>query len=135
MKLGDFGLAKFATNEPATHALCGTLAYSAPEVLMGEQFNVLIDEWSVGVIVYELLCGFLPFQAGKSFYETVVMVVLELDIKIKIGKIEYSFEASEWNNISPQAKDFISRLLCSNVSRISAEKALNDPWLINVEEI
>jgi len=77
------------------------------------------DVWSCGVIMYILLCGHPPFQ-GKNHKD--------IFDKIKIGK--FSFAASEWKNITKEAKYMIKKMLTFNPEdRVSAEEALNDVWI------
>ena len=45
--------------------ICGTPLYSAPEVLAGEPYSYKADVWSMGAILYELLVGLTPFNAGN----------------------------------------------------------------------
>merc|ERR1712147_382626 len=70
----DFGLAKYLKNptSQAMTSVCGTPLYAAPEILTGEPYGPEVDLWSVGVILYILLCGAPPFQektkGGRSLY-------------------------------------------------------------------
>lgn len=73
----DFGLAKrlsggdeaYETTLTAAHVLAGTLSHMAPEVLLGGQPDMRSDVWALGVVLYELVYGELPFQ-GRTAYET-----------------------------------------------------------------
>ncbi len=61
-KLVDFGLAKMiGPNEKAEEPF-GTLGYVAPEILEKKPYGVQCDLWSLGCIVYALICSSLPFD-------------------------------------------------------------------------
>ena len=62
VKIGDFGISKIIGDYEYIMASCGTLDYSAPEVLKREKFNYEPDIWSLGVILYELCTLRTPFQ-------------------------------------------------------------------------
>ena len=63
IKLVDFGLSKFlGPTETATDPY-GTLAYVAPEVLMQKPYRFNGDVWSLGIIIYVILSGMLPFDS------------------------------------------------------------------------
>ena len=47
-----------------TRSIVGTPHYMAPEVILGEGYSYSVDIWSMGVIMYELVCGTVPF--GES---------------------------------------------------------------------
>lgn len=63
LKITDFGLAKYRSSKADTGmtTACGTPGYVAPEVLKNEPYGRAVDLWSLGVILYILLCGFPPF--------------------------------------------------------------------------
>lgn len=63
IKITDFGLAKFRSNnkQSTMTTACGTPGYVAPEVLCNQPYGAAVDMWSIGVILYILLCGFPPF--------------------------------------------------------------------------
>ena len=66
IKIVDFGVAKDLTNKDSTNTFLGTLNYMAPEMLMGKNYSFGIDVWSVGVILYELFYGKLPYGFGMT---------------------------------------------------------------------
>eukprot|EP00735_Rhodelphis_limneticus_P008517 TRINITY_DN2155_c0_g1::TRINITY_DN2155_c0_g1_i1::g.12753::m.12753 TRINITY_DN2155_c0_g1::TRINITY_DN2155_c0_g1_i1::g.12753 ORF type:complete len:456 (-),score=146.91,sp/P54644/KRAC_DICDI/44.54/1e-132,Pkinase/PF00069.20/1.9e-75,Pkinase_Tyr/PF07714.12/9.4e-36,PH/PF00169.24/1.3e-23,PH_11/PF15413.1/1.1e-08,PH_3/PF14593.1/1e-05,PH_3/PF14593.1/1.6e+02,Kinase-like/PF14531.1/19,Kinase-like/PF14531.1/3.4e-05,Pkinase_C/PF00433.19/1.4e-05,PH_9/PF15410.1/9.9e-05,PH_9/PF15410.1/4.6e+03,PH_8/PF15409.1/0.00068,PH len=97
LHLTDFGLSKIMFQQEATHTFCGTPYYLAPEMLKGDKGHGKgVDWWSLGVLMYEMLCGMPPFYSRNmnNVYE-----------KILHGEIRYP------NFISPQAKDLISKFL------------------------
>jgi len=119
IKVTDFGLAKFMSADLATTA-CGTPGYVAPEILKGKGYGKAVDFWSIGVILYVLLCGFPPFyeETNKKLFE-----------KIKSGK--YDFPSPYWDDISDMAKDLIRKLLVVDPSkRLTADEILEHPWVV-----
>lgn len=58
----DFGLCK-ENAEKSTSSFCGTAEYMAPEVILKEAYNKSVDWWSLGAIIYEMLCGIPPFYS------------------------------------------------------------------------
>jgi calcium-dependent protein kinase len=99
----------------------GTPYYIAPEVLF-EKYDEKCDVWSCGVIMYILLCGYPPFNGETDN---------EILSKIKTGK--YVFPEEEWDNISDDAKDLISKMLEFNpTNRFSAAECLNHRWLTDL---
>jgi len=65
LKLVDFGTAKYLEKDK-TFSLLGSLHYIAPEVLDGSGHSFEADIFSLGVMFYELLCGYLPFGANTN---------------------------------------------------------------------
>lgn len=115
IKLADFGLSsKFG--EDKMHSIVGTCYYIAPEVLRRE-YGPKCDIWSLGVIMYQLLCGKTPF-VGKNIFE----------IFDNIKRSKFSFQGNLWDSVSGEAKDLIRKLLNKNhKKRLSAVRALNHP--------
>eukprot|EP01061_Rhynchopus_euleeides_P024427 TRINITY_DN39375_c0_g1_i1.p1 TRINITY_DN39375_c0_g1~~TRINITY_DN39375_c0_g1_i1.p1 ORF type:complete len:493 (+),score=116.98 TRINITY_DN39375_c0_g1_i1:31-1509(+) len=130
IKLTDFGFAEKITPAGLTKCL-GTPLYIAPEVLnaglfkTGEPYALTADMWSLGVIVYILLCGYPPFR-GRSTNEQFKAIV----------KGAFSFPpARVWGMISDEAKDFVANLLVlDSEDRMTAGQALKHPWMQGVLE-
>ena len=95
----------------------GTPYYVAPEVLRGKYTNKC-DIWSIGVLFYIMLSGYLPFN-GPTWE----------DVYEKILNSNYSLEQKEFSKVSDKAKDLLSHLLEKDYrKRYSATQALKHPW-------
>eukprot|EP01084_Bolivina_argentea_P053212 97691_1 len=120
IKLIDFGLAGDCNIQPCKTP-CGTAHYAAPEVLSSQEYDQSADMWSLGVIVYTLLCGFPPFFDASNNMKNLYHL---------IKKGQYSFPSPFWDSISENAKDCIKKLLVKDPKkRLTAEQSLQHPWL------
>jgi serine/threonine protein kinase len=57
VKIADFGLSKIVWDE-VTQTPCGTVGYTAPEIVKDERYSKSVDMWALGCVLYTLLCGF-----------------------------------------------------------------------------
>ena len=65
VKIGDFGsAARLNENEMVTE-MAGTMAFMAPEVILGQPAGFMADVWSLGIILYALLAMELPFVSSE----------------------------------------------------------------------
>lgn len=118
IKLSDFGLSKVLDTKQMMQTCCGTPGYVAPEVLSYKGYGPEVDMWSLGVLLYILLCGFPPFYDENDS---------ALFAQIQSG--QYEFISPYWDEISAEAKDLISHLLVVDPKkRYTATQALNHPW-------
>lgn len=118
VQLADFGLSKQIW-EHNTKTPCGTVGYTAPEIVRDERYSKEVDMWAIGCVLYTLLCGFPPF------YDERIESLTE-----KVAKGEYTFLAPWWDEISPLAKNCVSKLLTVDPSkRYTIDDFLNDPWI------
>ena len=93
--------------------LQGTVYYVAPEVITSN-YNEKCDVWSIGVILYILLCGYPPFNGEDND---------EIMENVRTGK--FHFKHKIFDNISAEVKDLIQKMLTKNPSkRLSCEEAL-----------
>jgi len=112
--IGNFADFKGLDATQFTH----TLQYTAPEALNKES-GQSADIWALGVLLYQLLAGKLPFQTDS---------VESTKEKIRTGN--YSTEDEIWVGVSAQCKDLLLRLLTVNQShRATLASVLAHPWL------
>jgi len=127
IKVADFGLAKVVQggNDHSMTTTCGTPGYVAPEVLEQKGgYGPEVDVWSMGVILYILLCGFPPFYDENN-------AVLFQQIK----KGDYSFPSPYWDDISDGAKDLVKKILQINPqTRLTIQQCLEHPWMATASD-
>merc|ERR1719230_1130672 len=117
LKLIDFGFSKIWDPNIKMKVSCGTLSYVAPEVL-DQNYTSQCDLWSLGVIAFILLSGYMPFSGAEG------------EQAASILKGSYKLKPHKWNNVSPEALKFVQCLLQVDPERrLTADTALNHPWL------
>ncbi|XP_028258058.1 serine/threonine-protein kinase 33 [Parambassis ranga] len=122
IKVSDFGLSAKTHDVWIGSTMtktCGTLIYMAPEVMSSRSYTQLCDVWSIGIIMYMLLCGEPPFvsESKKGLFE-----------KITKGKIK--FTQPPWTRVSDAAKNLLACLLkVDPANRMSAHQLLENPWI------
>lgn len=123
IKIADFGLSKILW-ESSTMTPCGTVGYTAPEIVKDERYSKSVDMWAMGCVLYTLLCGFPPF------YDESIQVLTE-----KVAKGQYTFLSPWWDDISKSAQDLVSHLLTVDpAQRYTIKEFLAHPWILNSEE-
>ena len=118
IKIIDFGLSQIFINRKLSTKV-GTAYYVSPEILKGS-YTEKCDIWSAGVILYILLSGDPPFNGPD-----------DTSIYTKIANLKYSFPPNKWFDISNEAKDLITHMICPENERYSAKEVLSHPWLKN----
>ncbi|KAK8171265.1 kinase-like domain-containing protein [Phyllosticta citrichinensis] len=100
--LCDFGLSKAnLTEDSTTNTFCGTTEYLAPEVLLDEHgYTKMVDFWSLGVLVFEMCCGWSPFYAEDT---------QQMYKNIAFGKVRFPRDA-----LSTEGRNFVKGLLNRN---------------------
>ncbi|RHY00851.1 hypothetical protein DYB25_001381 [Aphanomyces astaci] len=90
-KIVDFGFAKKLTQK--TYTLCGTPEYLAPEIVMGIGHGFMVDNWALGILIYEMVVGDSPFADIKDDHMTICRSILR-------GKVEFRKDADpEWRRL------------------------------------
>lgn len=118
VKLTDFGLSEKMRPDELLYQTIGTPLFVAPEILNGRGYDCACDMWSLGVVLYLVLCGYPPFP-----YDSPAVL-----IKAIING-NYSFPAPEWDRVSGDAKDAVRRMLDIDPHRrITPTEALSHPW-------
>ncbi|XP_076602372.1 myosin light chain kinase, smooth muscle isoform X5 [Chaetodon auriga] len=119
IKLIDFGLARRLENAGTLKVLFGTPEFVAPEVINYEAISYPTDMWSIGVICYILLSGLSPFM-GDNDNETLSNVT----------SATWDFEDEAFDEISDNAKDFITNLLKKDMkARLTCAQCYEHSWL------
>ena len=116
LKLTDFGCS-VAEPRNRRNTSIGTTDYMPPEMVARKPYSNSVDNWSLGILIYEMICGFPPFEEKT-----------EAETNRRITSLTYSFPA----HVSANARNIISRLLqLDGTQRLSLLDAVNHPWIIS----
>ncbi|GAP87539.1 putative cAMP-dependent protein kinase catalytic subunit [Rosellinia necatrix] len=122
LKITDFGFAKRVPDK--TWTLCGTPDYLAPEVVSNKGYNKSVDWWSLGILIYEMLCGYTPFWDNGS-----PMKIYENILK---GKVKYPAYVHQ------DAQDLLERLITPDLTKRlgnlygGSQDVKGHPWFAEV---
>ncbi|CAD6442017.1 b208de87-c5a6-45d4-bda2-a6c355b487dc [Sclerotinia trifoliorum] len=123
IKIADFGLSKVVWDSQ-TMTPCGTVGYTAPEIVRDERYSKSVDMWALGCVLYTLLCGFPPF------YDESIQLLTE-----KVATGQYTFLSPWWDDISKSAQDLVSHLLTVDPKkRYTIEQFLQHPWIRGTDQ-
>ncbi|KAF9420798.1 hypothetical protein BGZ94_009033 [Podila epigama] len=116
IKLIDFGFTRECESKKLLESYCGSAAYTAPEIILGKKYSgPEADIWSLGVILYTLLAGYLPFDDDN-----------EKVVQDKIVDLDYEITDELFCD---DAKDLIQSILKEDPKeRLSIEQILNHAW-------
>lgn len=106
--------------EPIASTFLGTRGYLAPEMLQRQTYTRSVDAWALGVIVFVLLCGCLPFDDDSAVVPSDALV-----------QQRFALRFPRWaKNVSKSAKELLEKLLNINpAARYTAEQAYDHPWV------
>lgn len=115
IKLVDFGLSNTYKQGETLKTACGSPCYAAPEMIAGERYyGAKVDIWSCGVILYAMICGFLPFEDPDT---------AKLYNKILSGE----FHMPKF--VSNEGRDLIRKILNTNPdTRYTSQQIKQHPW-------
>ncbi|KAJ3182930.1 hypothetical protein HDU85_002533 [Gaertneriomyces sp. JEL0708] len=118
VKLADFGLSKVVFNA-TTKTPCGTVGYTAPEILRDQRYSKGVDMWALGCVLYTILSGFPPFFDDDP-----------RGLTEKVANGQFAFLSPWWDDISVEAKDLVQHLLeVDPKKRYSISEFLAHPWM------
>ena len=117
LKIIDFGLSNYTSENHYLNTPCGSPSYASPEMIKGKKYNgFLSDIWSCGIILYVMLCGYLPFEGFSNN---------DLFKKILKGKVNYP------NSIDKSAVDLMKNILVVNPdNRFNINKIKQHPFYL-----
>ena len=128
VKLCDFGWCVSVEKGERT-TFCGTYEYMAPEMVNDELYDMGIDIWSLGVLLYEMIHGYSPFRAHNNQAQDPKSAQVEIFLNIKNNK--YTID----KQISEECTDLIAKLLTTDTKkRIKIGDIFTHPWVVNKEK-
>jgi serine/threonine protein kinase len=120
VKIADFGFSR-SLGTATTRSYIGTAGYLAPELRQGKAYSKSVDVWALGVIMYVLLSGHLPFPPEAH-------PILEQDNMVK--RFALKFHKAQWSTISMSAKELIWAMLQVDPDeRCTARDVCQHPWV------
>lgn len=116
VKITDFGFGNSFNNKEKFMTACGSLAYTAPEVLIGDKYyGTCADVWSLGVILYKMVHGDTPFYHANSS-----------EMLSKILDVNFEMPGS----FPEELKDILKKIIVKQPDkRMSVDKVMNHQWL------
>jgi len=129
LRIIDFGFAKQLRD---TNGLlmtpCYTAHYAAPEVLKKQGYDAACDIWSLGVLLFIMLSGKMPFKLNAESTPE--------ELLSQISESKINFDEGNWKQVSNEAKDLLKKMLNLDPRlRISATNILKHTWLTNISQL
>merc|ERR1711936_1415393 len=129
LKLTDFGFAKETIIKDELQTPCYAPYYAAPEVLGPEKYDKSCDIWSLGVIMYILICGYPPFYSHHG-------QPISPGMKRRIRGGQYEFPRPEWSNVSQDCKNLLRGCLKTNPDeRPNIDQVIENKWISQHEVV
>lgn len=124
LKLVDFGFSTIVRNE-LTGSFLGTGGYIAPEIRQSKNYNMSVDNWALGVLLYCALSAKMPFSVSID--------ALPHSNELCKDSFSLKFPKKHWSNVSNTCKDLISKLLETDpIKRMTSKEALQHSWVSNI---
>lgn len=124
VKLADFGLSCFEDDEKAMMLRCGSPGYVAPEVITGDRSSFVVDTFALGVLIYLLIAGRLPFQ-GKT----------PTEILTKTLVCHVKFTDRVWNELTDCQSLVASLIVKDPKTRPAAIEVWRHPWFACIRPV
>jgi hypothetical protein len=120
VKIVDFGLSKILGINEKSNEAYGTLSYAAPEVIQKNDYNNKIDIWSLGVVMYFMICGYLPFYDKNNDLDKIAAEVIKKPVMFKMNV---------WGMISNESKDLVMKCLERDIDlRLNILEFMEHVW-------
>ena len=126
VKLADFGLSKLVAPNEILKLPCGTISYVAPEVLSQKGYGIEADNWSIGVIMYLVIRGKLPFNSEDK--DEIIKEILNNKIDWKNDPV--------FSRLDPGLIEILHGLLEKDkAKRMTASEVLSHPWMHKMKQL
>jgi serine/threonine protein kinase len=124
VKVIDFGFANVDVGDHLFATNCGSIQYAAPELFLGQEYSTEVDIWALGVLLFAMTTGSMPFQDPKGSQTKVIEQIVQQE--------DIPFPA----DFSSELRDLIGRMLMKNqASRLTIQEVLLHPWMCGVPQI